>query len=119
MLSATTIAHGPPRHRNTALQGRLADKALWPELLEQFLPWDHAVMVLHQIRQHREHLLIEPDHLCGSAQLVALHIQRIGPKDVAHDLVLLWHTTILAGARARCSTRVLPQLQQVTVAMTW
>jgi hypothetical protein len=65
-LALATIPHRPPRNGNTALQRRLADKALRPQLLEQFLPPHHPVTVLHQIRQHCEHLMIESDHLSSS-----------------------------------------------------
>jgi hypothetical protein len=74
VLAPATIPHGSAGHRNTALQRRLTDKALGPQLLEQFLPPHHLVMVLHQIRQHCEHLPIEPHHLSGSAQFVTPHI---------------------------------------------
>jgi hypothetical protein len=74
VLGAATIAHGLAGYGNTALQGCLADKALWPQLLEQLLPLHHLVMVLDQVRQHREYLPVDLDHALGSAQLVALHI---------------------------------------------
>jgi hypothetical protein len=87
-LGTAIIAHSPPRKCNTALQRRIGDQAVGPQLFEEFLPPNYPFVVLYQIHQHREYLVVEPYYPLSSTEFFALHIQRIVPENVLHGPVL-------------------------------
>jgi hypothetical protein len=82
LLGVATIPHGSAGHRNTTLQCRIADKAVGPQVLKQLLATDDLVAVLHQIRQYREHLAVEPHRHPGVAQFIELSVEHRIPEDI-------------------------------------
>jgi hypothetical protein len=89
LLGPATIPRRPAGYGNTPLQGRIADKAVGPQPLEQLLSRHYSVTVLHQIRQHGKHLAVESDHASSGTEFFTKHIQCIGSKHVLHGLALL------------------------------
>jgi hypothetical protein len=60
-LIAPTVPERPARHGDTALQSGIADKALWPQVLEQLLARYHLLRVGQEIGQHLKDLAVEGD----------------------------------------------------------
>jgi hypothetical protein len=57
-------------------------------VVEQLLFAEDPVAMLHEIGQHLEHLRLERNDLTGVTQLVAVRVERIRPKDIAHGTLL-------------------------------
>ena len=93
------VAEGPAHHPNAALQRIIADKLPRPQPLEQLLLGDHAVVVLHEIDEHVEHLGAQRDALPRPAQFIELRVEGILAKDVEHRP----HPPPGPGARGHCS----------------
>src|SRR5262249_43489803 len=84
-LLTATVPNGPAHEHETLTQDRLAHILLRPELLEEFFLRDHTVTVLHEVEEHIEDLRLQRAGCAGVTQLIALRIEFIVAKDVAHN----------------------------------
>jgi hypothetical protein len=62
----------------------VANELLGPHLIKQFVPPDHTVSVLDEIKEGIKRLGLQRYPLPGLAQFIALPIERIVAKDVGH-----------------------------------
>jgi hypothetical protein len=84
LLSASAVADGLAHAFDRALQRRIADELLGPDLLAQLLLGDSAVVVRQQVGEGPENFPPRPDALAGPAQHMALRVEFILPEDVDH-----------------------------------
>jgi hypothetical protein len=74
---------------DTAFHGRLTHGGLGPQVVKQLLFAEDPVAMLHEIGQHFEYLRLEGHDLAFAAQLVAVRVERVRPKDIAHGILLV------------------------------
>ncbi len=83
-VCSTTVAHCLAHGAQALIQGRLADKRLGPDMIEQFLLAHHPVAVADEIEKDGIHLGFERTWGSGMAQFMALDIEFVVAKNVNH-----------------------------------
>src|SRR6516165_3720187 len=73
---------------DTAFHDRLTHSGLGPQVVEQLLFAEDPVAMLHEIGKHLKYLWLERNDLTCATQLVAVRVERIRPKDIAHGTLL-------------------------------
>ena len=73
----------------TGFQRLVADKLVRPQVLEEFLLGNEPLAMRQEIDEHLKHLAPELERLPRAMQLLALRVQDILAKDVAHRPLLL------------------------------
>src|SRR5262245_23428032 len=80
------IAKRLPDVHDVAIERRIPHSLAWPHMLEQFLLEDYPVIMRQEIGQHLIYLGPQRDGHTVPVQLIALSIEAIVAKDIAH-----WH----------------------------
>jgi hypothetical protein len=74
---------------HTGFQRLVPDKLLRPQLLQEFLPGNHALTMRQKVSEHLKDFASQFDGSPCALQLMALGVQGIVAKGVAHCLALL------------------------------
>ena len=74
---------------DTGFQRGVPDKLVGPQVLEELLPGDHAVAMRQQVDEHLKDFAPQRERLPSVMQLIALGIQDIVAKRVAHRSTFL------------------------------
>jgi hypothetical protein len=67
LLGVAAVANGPAYDRDTALQRRIRDKLIGPQMVEQVLAGDSPITVLDEVGQSLERLRFEFHWLASTA----------------------------------------------------
>ena len=93
-LGSTVIAQRLARRFDPAGQCRVAHDPAFPQLLEQFVPGNHAIAVFREVGNQREHLGLNGARFTVVAQLDFGHVEFDGSKGIDHGEE---HKTVLSG----------------------
>jgi hypothetical protein len=84
-LPTATVPNSLAHEHETLTQDGLAHILLGPKLIEEFFLRNHPVAVLHEVDEHIESLRLQRARSASVTQLIALCIEFVVSKDVAHD----------------------------------
>jgi hypothetical protein len=87
-LGIAAIPEDLPHGHDVAIERAIPDILARPQMLQQFLLADHPVALRHKVGQHLKHLRRQRDGHPGLVQLIALGIQAIVGKEIAHHPLL-------------------------------
>ena len=88
LLGLPTIADRPARCRNTGAQGLIANGLPRPHLGDQRVLGHHRVTMLQQIGKHMQDFRSQRHASPVLTELIALGVEGIGAKAVAHEGLL-------------------------------
>jgi hypothetical protein len=83
-LLTTAVAQGTPYGLEPLGEGTLTDALVGPELFEEFVFGDDAIVLLHEVDEHVEALALEGTEGAAVAELIALRIEFVIAKDIDH-----------------------------------